>query len=905
MSKLLRTALYDKHENLDAKIVEFGGWEMPIQYPDGIINEHMATRTKAGIFDVSHMGRLYFKGRDSVPFLQHVLTNNAMALDIGESQYTLIQNKKGGAIDDAYLYRFKPDEYLLVVNASNREKDVAHFEKYLKSFQDVKMSDRTFEVSMISLQGPLSKNIIEQIVTKGTLPEPVRNSLSIVDINGIEVSLARTGYTGEPLGFELFMENIHAGAIWDLLLEKNAVPIGLGARDTLRLEAGLPLYGHELGMDHENREIPIFASKLSKFAVSFSPLKKNFIGKDALYSQYLAFKKIMEQKFENISHLSRVVMPIAITGKGIARAGYKVFSKDKYVGFITSGTMIPFQEPEGSGLNGKFKEKLKRRAVALALIDSNIIEGTSLEIEIRKKHCTSLVVPYHMSSLAPPFVRSIPHNQLLPKQLTARQLISDKSTSEQLLPDQLQHKEKIDSSKNYPELANLLVSKTLKNHTWRAKECINLIPSEMSQSYLSRLLSISDPVNRYAEHKEIKAFFGEDVFYYQGTEFIREVENLLNSEFQTFFGCCNVESRVISGQMANTACFSALVDFINRTDRKNEQRKINKVMNNHIIKGGHLSAQPMGALRDFVARDPKTEKPAVINFPVLKDNPYKIDIKACETIIKKHQPELVILGKSMILHKEPVLQIRRLVDEFAPNCLVMYDMAHVLGLYGPHFQEPLKEGAHIITGSTHKTYFGTQRGVIASNFKETDLEYELWEAVQRRTFPGSVSNHHLGTMTGLLFAAYEMNHFKDIYQKAVISNAKVFATALKDQGLDVAGDPAISFTQTHQVILNVGYSQGAQIAKTLEDNNIIVNYQATPVEEGFTASGALRMGVSEMTRFGMKENDFQTLAGLMADLIKKGMPVKDEIKKFRNNFLDMQFCFNKSDVMDMGLSLFD
>jgi len=416
---------------------------------------------------------------------------------------------------------------------------------------------------------------------------------------------------------------------------------------------------------------------------------------------------------------------------------------------------------------------------------------------------------------------------------------------------------------------------------------------------------ISDPVNRYAEHKEIKAFFGEDVFYYQGTEFIQEIELLLNKEFQTFLGCRNIESRVVSGQMANTAFFSALVDFLNRADRKSEQRRINKIINNHIIKGGHLSAQPMGALRDFVARDPKTEKAAVINFPVLQNNPYKIDIQACEAIIKEHQPELVILGKSMILHKEPVTQIRRLVDEFAPNCFVMYDMAHVLGLYGSHFQEPLKEGAHIVTGSTHKTFFGTQRGVIASDFNEEDMEYGLWEAVQRRTFPGSVSNHHLGTMTGLLFSAYEMNHFKNDYQKTVISNAKAFAVALKEQGLSVAGDPDISYTETHQVILNVGYGKGARIARELEENNIIVNYQATPVEEGFTASGALRMGVSEMTRFGMKEKEFQILAGLMADYIKNGSLIKNEVKNLRNQFLDMQFCFNETDVEDLVLSLFD
>ncbi len=587
MSELLKTVFFNEHQDLDATIVEFGGWEMPIQYPTGIINEHMATRKRAGIFDVSHMGRLYFKGKDTLPFLQHVLTNNAMALDMGESQYTLIQNENGGAIDDAYLYRFKSDEYLLVVNASNREKDVAHLEKHLKLFSDIEMVDRTFEVSMISLQGPLSKSIIGQIVTGGALPEPARNCLSIVDIKGVETCLARTGYTGEPLGFELFIENEHALFIWNLLMKKGALPIGLDARDTLRLEAGLPLYGHELGMDHEDNEIGLFASKLSKFAVSFSSLKGDFIGKNALYQQYLALKNIIEQRFEDISHLPRMVMFLAITGKGIAREEYKVFSKNKHVGYITSGTMIPYREPEGSGLNSKFEEIPKKRAVALALIDASILEGETLQIQIRKKQCDSIVVPYHMSSEAPPFVRSIPHDQLsLVKQA--------------------------EDNENYPELARQLVSRAVNNHNWRQKECINLIPSEMSQSYLSRLLSVSDPVNRYAEHKKIKAFFGEDVFYYQETEFIREVEHLLNKEFQTFLGCKNIESRVISGQMANTALFSALVDFLNRTDRKNEQKRLRKIINNHIIKGGHLSAQPMGALRDFVARDPKTEKAAVI-----------------------------------------------------------------------------------------------------------------------------------------------------------------------------------------------------------------------------------------------------------------------------------------------------
>ncbi|RUM41594.1 MAG: glycine cleavage system protein T, partial [Desulfocapsa sp.] len=175
--------------------------------------------------------------------------------------------------------------------------------------------------------------------------------------------------------------------------------------------------------------------------------------------------------------------------------------------------------------------------------------------------------------------------------------------------------------------------------------------------------------------------------------------------------------------------------------------------------------------------------------------------------------------------------------------------------------------------------------------------------IQRRTFPGSVSNHHLGTMTGLLFATYEMNHFKDAYQKAVIENAKAFALALKEEGLDVAGDPEISFTETHQVLVHVGYGKGAKVAKMMEDNNIIVNYQATPREEGFTASGALRLGVSEMTRFGMEQKDFQELASLLADLIKNNSIIREEIKSFRNRFLEMRYCFEERDFPDLQANL--
>ncbi len=268
-----------------------------------------------------------------------------------------------------------------------------------------------------------------------------------------------------------------------------------------------------------------------------------------------------------------------------------------------------------------------------------------------------------------------------------------------------------------------------------------------------------DPAFRYAEHRSLRSYYDAEVFYYQGTDFIEGVEELLKEEMARYLGCREVETRVISGQMANAAVFSALVDYLNRGDRKTEPRRIRSVLNNHIIRGGHLSAQPMGALHHFVRIDPRLEKPAVANFPVLPENPYKIDVEATRRLIDEVRPELIIFGKSMVLHREPVREIRDFLKEQKIEAIVLYDMAHVLGLVGPYFQEPFSEGADLVTGSTHKTFFGTQRGVIAGNWREEEKHYALWESVENRTFPGSVSNHHLGTLLGLLVAAYEMNCF--------------------------------------------------------------------------------------------------------------------------------------------------
>ncbi|MGA2027129.1 MAG: glycine cleavage system protein T [Syntrophobacteraceae bacterium] len=936
MDQPKRTVLYDRHKALGAQMVEFGGWDMPLLYPSGVVEEHLSTRSGAEIFDVSHMGRFIIRGANALRFVQHVLTNNAEALDLAPAgaQYTLIASETGAAVDDAFLYRFAEGEYLLVVNAANREKDLEHLRPYLETFGGVELIDRTYDIAMFALQGPKSRGLLEALVDAPTaspaailqagkpagapsaLPEPYRNAVGIVKIAGAGVMVSRTGYTGEPLGFELFVDRANALMLWDLLLEKGARPAGLAARDTLRLESSLPLYGHEFGYDPDGKEIPCFAAPIGKLAVSFSPLKGEFIGRAALEKQFAAYSKIIARDYSAIADLPRMFKCVAVAGRGIARAGARVFKADKHVGYISSGTMAPCWVFEDKGLLSRQTSEHKLRAICLAYIDSDIIEDDRLSIDIRGKLVDAVVVPYHLRSDAPPYAHPIIYGHELPskKPEAPAPALSCPPPKEAAGPADLKAPRNaaaisddapsaspaaILQAGNSADAPSVLLEKSVENTRWRQQECINLIPSEMTASPMVRLLSVMDPAFRYAEHKESKAFYDSEIFYYQGTDFIAEVEWLLEREFREFLGCAEVDTRVISGQMANATVFSAMVDYINRADRRSEPRRIRRVMNNHIGKGGHLSAQPMGALRDFVARDPHTERPAVVNFPVLAENPYKIDVSAALELIGDCRPELIIFGKSMVLHKEPVAEIRRYLDGAHINAVVMYDTAHVLGLIGPHFQQPFAEGADLVTASTHKTFFGTQRGVIASRFEEYEERYELWEAIRRRTFPGAVSNHHLGTMLGLLMAAYEMNCFKDEYQRKVIANAKAFALALRDCGFDVAGDPGISFTETHQVIVNVGYARGPEIARRLEANNIICNYQATPEDEGFTAARGIRLGTAEMTRFGMGEEDFRALALLMKEIVIDGADLVEQVKALREPFRELRFCFTGDQYADL------
>jgi glycine/serine hydroxymethyltransferase len=451
---------------------------------------------------------------------------------------------------------------------------------------------------------------------------------------------------------------------------------------------------------------------------------------------------------------------------------------------------------------------------------------------------------------------------------------------------------------SFSEKVHSLAERVERNSAWRQRECFNLIPSESTPSFLVKMCEIADPAGRYAEHRTMK---GYEVYFYQGTDFIRDVEVEAQRELENYFGCTDVELRPVSGQMANEVVFKGLVKYLNRGRAEGQaSRRLRLVLNNDLIYGGHLSAQPMGALFNYVEEDPATGKERVVNIPVLKDNPYKPDLERLAALLESHKPELVVFGKSMFLYREPVKFVADIVRGWKDRPVLMFDMAHVLGLYGA-FQAPFGEGVDIVTGSTHKTFFGTQRGVVAGNFPKGSPLRALWLEIKGRAFPGSTSNHHLGTLLGLLMASYEMNEFKAAFQDQVRANARALAKALQAHGVPVEGDPADGYTETHQVIIRVkAFGPGMDIARRLELNNVLTNYQALPDDASFLESSGIRLGVQEMTRFGMKEKDFDTLAGLMADVIIRDKPARDDVARYRQNFLTMGFALPPAEALPLA-----
>ncbi len=390
MSELKRTPLYDAHVAAGATMVDFGGWEMPIQYPAGIVAEHLYDRKVCGIFDVSHMGRLIIEGPDRLAFVQKVLTNNAAALVPGRCQYTMIPTEDGTAVDDAYLYMFEEDKFMLVVNASNTDKDLAHFAKYLPEF-NCTVTNVTATYSSIAVQGPEAEKILMILSGGAPITGPKKNDTNELTMEGRTVRASRTGYTGDPIGFELFIDATEVNWLWNRLVELGAAPTALGARDTLRLEAGLPLYGHELGEDHEGKEIPIFAVPLARFAVSFAEEKGDFVGKE----------KLLAQKEMGVA---KKCMAIGLVDRGIVRGGMDVYLNDQHIGWVTSGTMVPYYNFDAEG---NILETTGKRAIGFAYIDASVTKEDLISIDVRGKRLKAKVVAKHMVQNLPPYGRAV------------------------------------------------------------------------------------------------------------------------------------------------------------------------------------------------------------------------------------------------------------------------------------------------------------------------------------------------------------------------------------------------------------------------------------------------------------------------------------------------------------------
>ncbi len=343
-----RTCLYDKHVALGALMQPFAGYDMPIQY-SSIIEEHQAVRQHCGVFDVSHMGEVLVEGADAERFVNHIFTNDVRGIEAGKVLYGMMCYPDGGTVDDLLVYKFADEGFWLVINAANIEKDVAWIRKNAEGF-DVRITDESDYTAQIAVQGPESERIMEEVLG---IPcsELVFYTFKRLD----DLVVSRTGYTGED-GFEIYGETPFITHLWDLLMEAGVQPCGLGCRDTLRFEVGLPLYGDEL-----SEQISPVMSGLSMFCKLD---KTEFIGKEAL----------LKQKTEGTE---RRIIGIELEDRAIPRHGYPVLAEGKEIGEVTTG----------------YHSISADKSVCMALIDSAYAKiGTSVEIQIRKKTFPGVVV---------------------------------------------------------------------------------------------------------------------------------------------------------------------------------------------------------------------------------------------------------------------------------------------------------------------------------------------------------------------------------------------------------------------------------------------------------------------------------------------------------------------------------
>ena len=351
---LRRTPLYDEHKALSARLVDFSGWEMPVQY-EGIKAEHGAVRERVGLFDVSHMGEAVFRGPDAERAVQRLVTRDISRLQDGQAGYSAVCYENGGTVDDVLVYR-RPEDFLVVVNAANREKDLDHFRENTQDL-DVEVADESDDWALLALQGPEAANLLQHL-TDADLSNLKYYRFLEGEVAGTEAMISRTGYTGED-GFEIYLSPDGAPRLWRELIEAGATPAGLGARDTLRLEAGMCLYGNELDPETTPLEAGIgFAVHLDK--------EQEFIGQTAL----------QREKEEG---LRKKLVGFEVEGRGIARHDHPVKVDDETVGRVTSGTLSPT-------LN---------KAIGLALVSPEVEDSFEVVIRERLVEAHTVELPFY------------------------------------------------------------------------------------------------------------------------------------------------------------------------------------------------------------------------------------------------------------------------------------------------------------------------------------------------------------------------------------------------------------------------------------------------------------------------------------------------------------------------------
>ncbi|MFS1512943.1 glycine cleavage system aminomethyltransferase GcvT [Chengkuizengella sp. SCS-71B] len=357
MSELKRTPLFNLYEKYPtARCIDFGGWELPVQF-FGIQKEHEAVRNQAGLFDVSHMGEFIVTGKDAEHFIQHMTTNDVTKLNLNQAQYTLMCYPDGGVVDDLLVYKISENEFMLVVNASNIDKDLEWLQKHITG--NVTIENKSDQTALLALQGPNAEKILSRVTADDIHSLSPFHFIQQAKVCGAEVLLSRTGYTGED-GFEIYCSSEDASKVWEGLLNscepEELTPVGLGARDTLRFEARLPLYGQELSKDITPLEASLgFFVKLDK-------------------GEFIGSKALTEQKQQGVS---RKLVGIEMIDRGIPRHGYSVFVDDKNIGNVTTGTQSP---------------TLKRN-LGLAILDIDYTKlDTEVWVEIRGKKLKAKVI---------------------------------------------------------------------------------------------------------------------------------------------------------------------------------------------------------------------------------------------------------------------------------------------------------------------------------------------------------------------------------------------------------------------------------------------------------------------------------------------------------------------------------